>query len=80
MPTTNYDSSEQTRRVRDRALYLYNLRLQQARALNPNIVASEQTQFQVLEVVVERRLGGCMCVDSYRRRDVPGLCMGCGSN
>ena len=77
MPTANYDSSNQTRRVQARALYLYNLNLQQARANNPNIVRSEQPQFEVLEVVTLRRQGGCSCVDSFQRLNAGAICAGC---
>ncbi len=80
MPTANYDSSNQTRRVQARALYLYNLNLQQARASNPNIVRAEQPQFELLEVVTLRKQGGCSCVDSYQRRNVGGICGSCGGN
>ena len=77
MPTANYDSSNQTKRVQARALYLYNLNLQQARAANPNITRSEQPQFDVLSVVTLRKQGGCDCVDSFQRRNVGGICLGC---
>lgn len=77
MPTANYDSSNQTRRVQARALYLYNLNLQQARAANPNITRSEQPQFEVLEVVTLRQQGGCSCVDSFQRRNVGATCGSC---
>lgn len=80
MPTANYDSSNQTRRVQARALYLYNLNLQAARANNPNIVRSEQPQFELLEVVTLRQQGGCACVDSFQRQNVGGICVGCGVN
>ena len=77
MPTANYDSSNQTRRVQARALYLYNLNLQQARAINPNITRSEQPQFEVLEVVTLRQQGGCACVDSFQRLNAGAICGTC---
>lgn len=77
MPTANYDSSNQTRRVQARALYLYNLNLQQARALNPNITRSEQPSFEVLSVVTQRKMGGCECVDSFQRINAGAICAGC---
>lgn len=77
MPTANYDSSNQTRRVQARALYLYNLNLQAARDANPNITRSEQPQFDVLSVVTLRKQGGCSCVDSFQRRNVGATCGSC---
>jgi hypothetical protein len=79
MPPTNYDSSELTRRRNAVALAAFSRSLESARA-SGNIYTSrtEQPSFQVLTVVTERKIGGCLCTDTmFYRRNVGATCGSC---
>ncbi len=79
MPPTNYDSSELTRRRNAVALATYNTSLQNYRnTVNINTSRTEQPSFQVLTVVTERKIGGCLCTDTmFYRRNVGATCGSC---
>jgi hypothetical protein len=84
MPVANRDSSELTRARRAMTLYGYNSQLD-ALKQTTNIVRREQPTSQILNVVTERRQGGCYCaaVNSnpptyiFGGKAGPGGC-GCG--
>jgi hypothetical protein len=63
MPTTNYDSSELTRRRRAMALYAYASQNTAAIAAGQS-VRPEQTSFPTLDVVIARQQGGCYCTEA----------------
>ena len=82
MPVANRDSSELTRARRAMTLYGYNSQLD-ALKQTTNLVRREQPTSQILNVVTERRQGGCYCAavaaGSYvfGGKAGPGGC-GCG--
>jgi len=63
MPPANRDSSELTRRRTAKALYAWKSNTDSANATG-NFVRREQATFGTLDVVTQRKQGGCYCADS----------------
>jgi hypothetical protein len=81
MPTAVYDASYITFRNRSKALYAYNNAINAARQTNGILVAREQPNTQMAEVILTRKQGGCFCSNDAAglsvTRQGPGACS-CG--
>jgi len=75
MPTTNYDSSYVTFRRQAKALYAYNTQNSTA-VQNGRSIKREQPTWQMSDVVVTRKQGGCFCGPNIRDFNAPGPCCG----
>ena len=80
MPTAVYDASYITFRKRAATLYGYNNKLNNAAAVNYNVVRREQPTLQSGEIITTRRQGGCICSQDAAglsfNRPSPGPCCG----
>jgi len=78
MPTAVFDASLITFRKRAEALYGFNSKLEAARLGNGGIVAREQLNTQMAEVIITRKQGGCFCAQDAAglsiQANAPGAC------
>lgn len=79
MPPANRDASELSRRRKAKALYAWKSQVNAADT-NGNVVRREQASSGTLDVIIQRRQGGCYCAASLAGTyDFVG-CGSCGGN